>query len=613
MRDDLLHYYERELVYLRRTGAEFAKRYPKVASRLQLEATKCDDPHVERLLEGFAFLAARIHLRIEDDAPELGEALLGLLYPDYVRPVPSLSLIQIELDPEQGKLTTGLRIPRGTALHSRPVGGAPCRFRTCYDTTLWPFDVVDAAWVAPHELRPPVRDADAVAALRVELRCLPDVTFDAIEIDTLRLHLAAEGRLAGALYELLLNSCVGVLVRETGAGAKREPITLPASALRPVGFEPDESLLPPPRRSFVGYRLLQEYFAFPQKFDFVDLTGLERLRGSGFGGSVELVFLIRSFEQADRRSMLEAGVSAETIRLGCTPVVNLFPRTSEPILLDQRQREYVVVPDARRRESTEVFGVEEVVAVTPGSAEPLHFEPLYSFRHGERRDAPRPYYFTRRRPRHWRPDDGTDLHLSFVDASGRTVYPNHDAVTVRLLCHNGDLPARLPFGDPSGDFEMAGGGPIRRVVALVKPTSVVHPPIGKPLLWRLVSLLSLNYVSLVEAGAQSLRELLHLHNAGDSAAGDRQIAGLVDVSTGPCYSRIDSDQGLTFARGHRVEIEFDEEEFAGGGIYLMASVLERFLALYTSLNSFSILAVRSRQRKRLVREWPPRAGWKTLL
>lgn len=613
MRDDLLYYYERELAFLRRTGAEFGRRYPKVASRLQLEANKCDDPHVERLLEGFAFLAARVHLRIDDDFPEFTEALLNVIYPHYTRPIPSLSLVQFVLDPEQGKLTTGLRIPKDTDLYSRPVAGTPCRFRTCYETTLWPVTVAAAKWLAPHELRPAVRAPDAVAALRLELACLPDVTFEQLELETLRLHISADANLASTLYELLCNNCIEILVRDPTPGSGREPLVLPASALEPAGFGEDEGLLPTPRRSFLGYRLLQEYFTFPDKFFFLDLGGFEQVRAAGFGERAEVVFLISPFERSERRPMLETGVTTETFRLGCTPIVNLFPKTSEPVRLTQRQNEYLLIADARRRASTGIFSVEEVKVTTPGAAEPLRFEPLYSFRHGGDGARNKLYWYAQRRPSNWRPDEGTDVYLSFVDASGRTAYPDADAATAWLLCHNGDLPSRLPFGDPAGDFELPGGGPVQRIVTLVNPTPSIQPPLGKARLWRLISQLSLNYVSLLEGGVEALQELLRLHDFAESPSAEKQIQGIVALRGSPAYSRIEGDHGLTFARGNRVEIEFDEEQYAGGGVYLMASVLERFLGLYVSLNSFCVLAARTRQRKNLLREWPPRSGWKALI
>ena len=613
MRDDLLYYYERELTYLRRMGADFAARHPKIASRLQLEPNKCEDPHVERLLEGFAFLAARVHLKIEDDFPEITESFLNIIYPHYVRPLPSMSLVEFHLDPEQGKLTTGFSIPRETLLYSRAVGGVPCKFRTSYDTVLWPVAISAAQWLAPDRLSPPVKDAGASAAIRLELRCLPDITFDKLELDTLRLHLSGESNLAFTLYELLCNNCVRILVRDPTPGSKRQPIVLPPGVLRPVGFGEDEGLLPYPGRSFFAYRLLQEYFTFPEKFLFLDLSGFDAVRAAGFTEAVEFVFLISPFERSDRRAMLETGVTARAFRLGCAPVVNLFPQTSEPVLLDQRRQEYQVVPDARRRLTTEIFSIDEVVGVTPTSSEPIRFEPFYSYRHGTTGGDRQSFWYAKRRGAAWRADGGTDVYLSFVDLSDRTVHPGLDAVTARLTCFNGDLPSRLPFGNESGDFELPGGGPVRTTVALVKPTAVVQPPLGKPQLWRLISQLSLNYLSVVEGGTDALRELLRLHNFAESPSAERQIEGITAVRSAPHHSRVVGEYGVSFARGRRVEIEFDESQFTGGGLYLFASVLERFFGLYASLNSFCVLAAISQQRRGVLREWAPREGWKPLL
>ena len=610
MRDDLLFYYERELAFLRRMGAEFADRYPKVASRLQLERNKCEDPHVERLLEGFAFLAARVHLKIDDDFPEVSENLLDVVYPHYVRPTPSMSLVEFELDPEQGKLTTGLRVPRGSLLYSRPVNGLPCRFQTCYDTTLWPLTVEAAQWTSPERLRPAVRAPEAVAALRLQLRCLPDVRFDELELDTLRLHLAGEANLVYPLHELLGSNVTDIVVRDPDGIAPT--VSLGREALQPAGFGEDEGMLPFPRRSFLGYRLLQEYFTFPEKFLFFDLVGLDALRTAGFGERAEVVVLIAPFERSDRRQVLESGVDARTLRPGCTPVVNLFPQVSEPVLLTQRRHEYRLVADARRP-TTEIFSVDDVVGITPGSRDPLRFEPFYSHRHATDTSGPQQFWQARRRASRWRDDEGTDLHLSFVDLSARTVFPNLDAVTARLTCFDGNVPSRLPFGGDGSDFELKGGGPLRRISALVKPTPVVQPPLGKPQLWRLVSQLSLNYLSLVDEGTEALQEILRLHNLADDAAGERHIQSIVGVSSAASHARVIGDHGLAFARGRHVTLELDEEHFAGGGAYLFASVLERFLGLYTSLNSFSSLTARTRQRRRPLGDWAPRAGWRSLL
>jgi type VI secretion system protein ImpG len=612
MRDALLEHYERELSYLRRTGAEFARRYPKVASRLLLEPTKCDDPHVERLLEGFAFLAARIQLKLEDDFPEFSEPLLELLYPHYVRPLPSMSIVHFQLAADQGKLPNGLDVPAEAVLHSRPVGGVPCRFRSCYPTTVWPIDVASARWAAPYELDPPVRAHGAVAALQLDLQAPADFGFDKLQMDSLRLHLNAEPNLAGTLYELLCNNCIEILVRDAAPGSTRDPISLPPGSLRALGFEPDESILPTSNRTFDGYRLLQEYFTIPEKFFFFDLNGFDRVRSAGFGSRVQIVFLISSFERAERRSMLEAGVTADVVRTNCTPIVNLFRQTSEPVLLDHKRHEYLLVADARNRATTGVYSIEQVVAVTAGDPDPVRFEPFFSLRR-DRDGSRKRFWMARRRPSRWRSDEGADLHLSFVDGSGRTAAPDCTAVTTRLLCFNGELPSRLPFGDPAGDFEMPGGGPIQRIVTLLKPTSVVHPPLGETQLWKLISQLAINFHSLVAEGADPLRELLRLHNVAESTAGERQIQGILDVRRSYCHARVEGEFGLSFARGQRVEIDFDEEQFAGGGVYLLANVLHHFLGMAVSLNSFCILAARTQQRKGSLAEWPPRSGRRTLI
>ncbi|MGH9431367.1 MAG: type VI secretion system baseplate subunit TssF, partial [Terriglobia bacterium] len=328
MRDELLLYYERELDYLRKMGAEFAEENPKEASRLAMGPGQVEDPFVERLLEGFAFLAARVHLKIDDEFPEISEALLSVVYPHLIRPIPSMSVVEFQLDPQKGKLSTGLQISRNSVLHSRPVGGVPCTFRTCYDTTLWPLTVTAAEWRTPSRLQPPLRAVDAAAAVRVELRCAPDVILPALKLDQLRFYLHGDSGVVNALYELLCSRLSRVVVRDLAPGSKVPPVSLPASSLRPVGFAADEGMLPYTRRSFVGHRLLQEYFIFPEKFFFVDLTGLAAVWDAGFKDAAELIFLFSEVEGENRRERLEVEISPKIFRLGCAPIVNLFPQTT---------------------------------------------------------------------------------------------------------------------------------------------------------------------------------------------------------------------------------------------------------------------------------------------
>ncbi len=612
MRDELLDYYERELTFLRQMGAEFAEKYPKIASRLQLEPDRCEDPHVERLIEGFAFLAGRIHLKIDDEFPEVTEALLGILFPHYTHPIPAMSVVEFHLDPEQGKLTTGLKVPRGSLLYSRPVDGVPCRFRTCYDATLWPLTVSDAQWTTPDRIQPPVKGGSAVAAMRFDLACLADVSFDKLELGSLRFYLNGESNVVHALYELLLNNCAQILVRDP-ANPRLRPIELPAGSIRPFGFGENDAMLPYTRRSFAGYRLLQEYFAFPEKFFFIELHGLEALAAAGFKERAQFIVLISPFERADRQQMLELGVSAKTLRPDTSPIINLFEHTAEPILLDQLRHEYPVVPDVRRQHALEIFSIEEVVSANPHTQEVAKFEPFFSYRHGRLRDKKQTFWHAERRASAKRGDDGTDIYLSLADLSGQPAKVNVETLTVRCLCTNRDLPARLPFGSDAGDFELEGMPSIRRIVTLKKPTPTLRPAVGKAALWRLISQLSLNYLSLVSEGKEALSEILRLYNFSDSTHLEKQIKGIRRIDGQRHFARVISENGISFVRGTRVEMTFDEEQFVGGGVYLFASVLEHFLGLYVSMNSFSQLVARTEQRKDVMKEWPPRAGQAVLL
>jgi type VI secretion system protein ImpG len=612
MEPTLREYYEQELRFLRHMAVEFADKYPKLASRLVLREEDHPDPHVERLLEGVAFLAARVHLKIDDDFHEITDALLNLVYPHYIRPIPSITVAEFQLDPQQGKLTTGLRIPRGSMLYSKPVNGSPCKFTTSQEATLWPLEVAAAEWRPPEKIDPPVRGFGAKAVIRLELRCASEITFEKLALQSLRFYLSGDG-VVHSLYELLLNNCTQILVRDP-KDRKRAPVLLPSASLCAAGFEEEDALLPYPRHSFDGYRLLQEYFAFPRKFYFLDLTGLDRVTAAGFQESAEFLFFLSPFERPERWEMLELGTAPEVFRLGCAPAVNLFPQTSEPILLKHTDYEYFIVPDARRHRSMEIFSVDEVVSTTAGSSTITRYEPFFSFRHNDTPSSKQALWHATRRDAPWRKEGGTDVYLSLLDLSGKPLVPDVEALTVRLTCSNRDLPSHLPFGSgETSDFELEGGGPIRRIIAREKPTPSLPAPTRRAAFWRLISHLSLNHLSLVAEGRDALREILQLYNFTDSTFVNRQIQGIRAVTSRPHFAPLMSQQGISFARGTRVAIELDEEEFAGSGVFVFASVLERFLGMYASLNSFSQLTVRTSQRKEVLRQWPPRAGKKTLM
>ena len=610
MRPDLLTYYENELTNLRHAGAEFAAKYPKVASRLLLEPNKCEDPHVERLLEGFAFLAARIQLKLDDEFPLITESLLEVIYPDFLRPIPSMSIAEFVLDSESGAVTAGVEIKRGSKLYSRPVNGVPCKFRTTYDTKLWPLSVAAAEWRGLERLPAEIRKRGCAGAIRMELRGPLGVPITQLGVDSLRFFLDGEAPLVHMLYEMLHRDLLEIVVRGKASAV------LPRTAVTPVGFEPEEGVLAYSQRSFLGYRLLQEYFAFPDKFLFFNVQGCrEALAASNAQESVEIYFLFSSYSDNTLQQRLELGLSPRTFRLNCAPVVNLFEQTCEPVLLNQRNFEYTLVPDARRPTSVEIYSIDDVAMAQANSQAIVHCQPFYSPRQqgaalpesGDR------FWMTYRRPSNRPQDPGTDMSLALVDSTRRPLAPSSDVLTVRTTCTNRDFPSRLAFGNPQGDFELDGNVPVARIVALRKPTATLRPPGGPGSLWNLISRLSLNYLSLVDEGTPALRALLRLSDFTNTPSSQRSVEGIVSIRSRPHFAGLQSEQGITFVRGTSVDLELDEEKFVGGGVYLFAAVLERFFALYCSLNSFSQLTARVSQRKEVLREWEPRAGRRILI
>lgn len=606
MADDLLTYYERELSFVRQMGAEFAAKYPKIAGRLLLESDASEDPHVERLIQAFAFLAARVHHKLDDEFPEITEALLNVLYPHYLAPIPSMSIVQFVLDPDQGKITSGYAIPKDSTLYSQPVDGSPCRFRTCYPVTLWPLQV-ERAGLEAVDSRLGVLPRAAVGLIRIELRCLAGINFAELELRQLRFFLHGEGPLTYALYELLFNSVIEVRLRAAQSKENISHISLPATSLRPVGFGAEEGLLPYGPRSFLGYRLLQEYFSFPEKFLFFDLAGLDRAAQAGVGDRVEILILL------NRMPRFEQPITRDTFRLGCTPIVNLFSQTAEPVRLSHTQSEYQVHPDIRRQSATEVYSIDSVTSVSPGSDEVVEFEPFYSFKHAVERERQQAFWYAGRKPSPKKGDNGTEVYLSFVDLNFRPALPAADTLIIHTTCSNRDLPGKLPFGGDRGEFELEGAAPLSRIRCLRKPTETLRAPLRRGTQWRIISHLGLNYLSLCEGGREALQEILKIYDFADSSSVRQQINGIMQLTSRQVVGRPRSMLWNGFCRGLEVTVEFDEEKYVGAGVFLFAAVLEKFFGLYTSLNSFTQLVAKSRQREEPLKRWPPRAGEQILL
>ncbi len=630
MRDELLGYYERELIFLRRMGAEFAEKYPKIAARLHLDEEKIEDPHVERIIEAFAFLAGRVGLKLDDELPEVTESFINLLYPHYLAPIPSMAIAQFSFGSEDDKLTAVQKLERGARLNSRPVDGTPCRFRTAYDVELAPLVVESAALESPAP-----KDARGMYAnshIRLSMRCFGDARLSEMTIGgtterprSIRFYLNGDPQLVFPLYEIIFNHATAVEFRpkDTPLSQKTlktltnlqlklpDPVIIPAAeGLRQVGFAEEEAVLPFTKRSFAGYRLLSEYFSFPYKFLFFDVVGLDRAIAADFGSNFDILIHLKDVTPPI------APVVTETFRMGCTPIVNLFTRLTDPIYLSQQKYEYQVIPDVHRQSTTEIYSIDEVISNDPRTNTTREFSPFYSLRHAFGEQMEKAFWYAVRRDSQRPGDEGTEMYMSLVDMNFNPRVPSVDVLNVRATCTNRDLPARLPFGGKEGDFEIEGTALMSRVRCLTKPTETIRPPQRRAAQWRLISHLNLNYLSLVsgdEIAPEALQEILHLYNFDDSSVTRKQILGITGIESRKVVRKIGGRVGAGFVRGIETTLTFDEEQFVGSGMYLFACVLERFLGLYASLNSFNQMVLKTEQREGIVKQFPPRAGEQDLL
>lgn len=599
-REELLGHYQRELGYLRRMGAAFAQAYPKVAGRLELSETEAADPHVERLIESVAFLAGRIQRNLDAEFPQIPQALLGILYPQFVNPVPSLSIAAFMPDPDRGELTQGYRIARGTALFAESPTGPAVRWRTAYDVDLWPISVTGARFETPDAYDALDARFDVEAVLKISLKT-DGAGFSELGVERLRFFLNGDRVLTDTLYELLVVNCVGVaLVPDRD---KSRLTMLAGDALVPVGFEEDQAVLDHPLNGQPGYRLLQELFAFPEKFLFRDVAGLDR---AGADESLDILILLSA---PPRR---RATIGKETFRLGCTPVVNLFTRLSEPIRIDGLKPEYKLVADRRRERITEIHSIQKVTAASRPDAAAEEVEPFFSFSHDAYKRDARAFWVARRDSAEKAGLLGTDVYLSFLDLDFEPTQPAETTLYAHLTCTNRGLAEELQAG---AVLTLEEAGPVAGVSLLVKPTAQLNPPIRGETLWRLVSHLSLNHLSLSnEAGSlEALKEILRLYDLTGDPATARQISGLTGMTTRPAIRRLGIEAWRGFVRGTEVEIRVDERAYVGASAIVLASVLDRFLGMHGAANSFTQLTLTSQQREGVWTQWPARAGAHPLL
>lgn len=613
----LLRYYEEELQFMREMGSEFASAYPKIAGRLGLETLECADPYVERLLEGFSFLSARTRLKLDSQFPRFTGNLLETVYPHYMAPTPSMAVVQLQPDPAEAALATGLPVLRGTVLRSRLGKGeqTACEFRTAHEFKLWPLQITEAEYfsrdVASLELP---KIPDVRAGIRLRLQTTAGLTFNQISLDNFPIFIRGNGNLPMHLYEQLLANSVALIVRPAKKPVAWQEV-LESSNIRPVGFDDQESLLPSVRRSFEGYRLVQEYMAFPNRFMFVEFAGLSRAVKRCEGDQLDLIVLLNRNDE-----VLENRVSANQFSLFCTPAINLFPKRADRVLLDSRHHEHQIIPDRTRPEDFEVHSVLSVHGYGDALSNEQEFLPFYGMTD---RGAAKAFYSIRRMPRvlsERQKEQGTrsnytgsEVYLSLVDPLEAPYRHDLKQLGVQALCTNRDLPMHMPIGQSNSDFTLEASLPVQVIRCVSGPSKPRASPVhvAAELGWRLISHLSLNYLSLTnddpKQGAAALREMLGLYDVVSDPVTRKQIAGVHSIASTPIVRRVPHPGPIAFGRGVEVKVTFDESAFEGTGAFLMGSVLERFFRRYVSLNSFTETIAATVDRGEIVR-WPARIG-----
>lgn len=623
----LLKYYTQELAHLREMGAEFAEAFPKVAGRLGLEQFECADPYVERLLEGFSFLAARVQMRLDAQYPRFAQHLMEIVFPQYLAPIPSMVVAQFTPDFSHPSLARGVRVPRHTALIGQldKHETTRCEYRSAHELTLWPLELIEARYVPESGVfgqLPGMRSSRPLAALHLRFQAHGVNAVSALTLDRLPIYLRGSDNAAVRVYEQLTGHVVGGYI--VPAGSSVPTAVLPANCVVPTGLSDEQGLLPNAAQSFSGFRLLQEYFAFAERFLFVEVQGLRQALHTCNGTAFELVLLLDEHD-----STLESAMNASQFALYCTPAINLFERRTDRIWVSDEQFEYHVVTDRTRPTDFEIHSIVGVDGYRMGAEEPRRFDPLYRLRGGEaghdgayyqmRREARRPSEQERRigtRSRYV----GSEVYIALVDGAEQPVPIDLHQLGVNALCTNRDLPLRMRVGAGTTDFVCGEPMPVESVRCVAGP-SAPRSAIAQndDVVWRLVDGLSANYLPLTEdlgngdetaaaqARARALRDLLNLHCRQDDQVAKRQIMSIERLSARAVTRRLPIAGPTAFGRGLEIEVEFADSSFAYEGGFLFGAVLQAFFAFYVSINHFTETVVRTPGRGEVMR-WPVKVG-----
>lgn len=576
------------MVYLREMGEEFAKMYPKLAPYL---AHKSNDPDIERLLEGFAFMSSRLRQKLDDEIPEFTHTLIDLMWPHLLRPVPATSVLQFT--PMPNSISEKKMVKRGVEVDSVPVEGTTCRFRTSYDVDLYPIELKEVDYLKKGGL--PV--------LSFNFDIFPGASLAQMDMDKLRLYINGESHISQLVYLWLFEYVRNITVQVKMENGETAGITLDADSIKPVGFSDEEALIPFPDSSFPGFRLLQEYFTLPEKFYFFDICDLQALaelpEASEFEISIEFSKPIEDNIRLTKSNFL----------LYCSPIVNLFDRDADPIRLDHKKNEYMIRPSSTNHHQYDIFSVDEVVGWQQGTSIKQTYYPFLAFSHRENTADNEVYYKTRVSPSVL--GGGLDTLVSFVNVNEENVIPVTEVVSVELTCTNKNMPNKLKVGDimraTSTSPEVA------KFKNIITPRPTIHPPSIKGAHWMLISNMSLNYSSL--ASIEALRTVISTYNFRayyDKQAqrvNDMRLQGIENINVEPMTIMY---KGAPI-RGLKTRLNLRSSKFGGDGeMYLFACVLQEYFSQYVSINSFNQLQVRDVERGEEFK-WAPKLGTQPLM
>ncbi|MEN6466588.1 MAG: type VI secretion system baseplate subunit TssF [Syntrophaceae bacterium] len=573
-------FYEQELQNLRELAVEFSRVHPAAAPMLSGPSA---DPDVERLLEGVAFLSGLLNKKLQDDFPEFTQSLMGVVFPHYIRPIPSASIVVFSPKPSLKEI---VRVPKGTSVAAKPVDGTSCIFKTCFDLEVHPLRLKSAQWTE-HNTRS--------GQVRVSLE-LAGLDLAKWEPKRLGFFLGGSYSQSADLYLMFTRYLRQVSLKPSDG--KGSELTLAPDCMKTAGFDMDNDLLLYPPQSFSGYRLLHEYFIFPHKFLFLELTGWERWKDRGNGRSFEIIFDFNIPPFAVHK------VNEDTFILNATPVINIFRHEAEPVLYDHRVEKVRVRPSGKNREHYQVFSVDSVTAQVQGSAQRKVYDPLELFKSKPGGAA---FQMMRSRSPVTNAPEAI-LHLSYPPEGAE---PKKETISMSLTCTNGDLPERLKSGDicmPTSDSPE-----LLDFFNVVPPTSPIDPPSGDNITWRFLSHLMLNFLSV--GNRDNLKDLLQLYVFPESrdrakvAANLKRIEGILDLQIRP----LDRLTAGIMTRGQAVEVTARSDHFAGpGDFYIFGSVLDLFLGVFSSLNVFTQFSLKDSLTGQITR-WPARIGRRPLL